>query len=57
MVDIFQAIVVFCESDKDVAASLKYVQKWDLDVTISAGRHSHHGASSTDGGLVIGNSA
>ena len=57
MVDVFQAIIVFCESDEDVAASLKYVQKWDLDMTISAGRHSQHGASSTDGGLVIGNVA
>jgi hypothetical protein len=44
---------VFCETDEDVAASLKYVQKWDLEMTISAGRHSHYGASSTTG-LVIG---
>lgn len=54
MLIISQAIIVFCETDEDVAASLKYVQRWDLDVTIAAGRHSHYGASSTDGGLVIG---
>ncbi len=44
---------MFCETDEDVAASLKYVQKWDLEMTISAGRHSYYGASSTTG-LVIG---
>jgi FAD/FMN-containing dehydrogenase len=48
-----QSIIVFCESEEDVAACLKYVQEWDLEVAISAGRHSYYGASSTKG-LVIG---
>jgi hypothetical protein len=51
---LYQSIIVFCEIDEDVAACLKYIQKWDLDMSIAAGRHSHYGASSTDGGLVIG---
>jgi hypothetical protein len=44
---------MFCESDEDVSACLQYVQKWDLEMVISCGRHSYYGASSTHG-LVIG---
>ncbi|KAH8645912.1 hypothetical protein BGZ60DRAFT_424785 [Tricladium varicosporioides] len=40
-------IVVFCQSEADVAAVLKYAQTWKLDFTIACGGHSYYGASST----------
>lgn len=45
---------MFVESDADVAAALEYAQKWKLQVVIACGRHSYYGASSTTGGLVVG---
>ncbi|KUJ10052.1 FAD-binding domain-containing protein [Mollisia scopiformis] len=46
-------IVVFVDSEQDVVACLKFVQEYDMDVTIASGRHSYYKASSTKGGLVI----
>ncbi|KAF8847587.1 FAD-binding domain-containing protein [Acephala macrosclerotiorum] len=46
-------IIVYCESEQDVAACLKFVQQWDLEVVIACGRHSYYKASTTKGGLVI----
>ncbi|TAQ85202.1 hypothetical protein B7494_g6476 [Chlorociboria aeruginascens] len=46
------AIIVFCESEVDIASVLLYVQKWNIEFTISSGGHSYYGASSTHG-LVI----
>jgi FAD/FMN-containing dehydrogenase len=46
---------VFCESEDDVAACIKYVQEWDLEMVIACGGHSFYGASSTQG-FVIGKS-
>jgi len=48
-----KSIVIFCESEDDVAATLKYVRRWSLDFVIACGRHSYYGASSTTG-VVIG---
>ena len=45
---------MYCESDNDVATCLKYGQQHELDLVIACGRHSYYGASSTNGGLVIG---
>ncbi|CZR63147.1 uncharacterized protein PAC_13044 [Phialocephala subalpina] len=46
-------IIVYCESEQDVAACLKFVQQWGLEVVIACGRHSYYKASTTKGGLVI----
>jgi FAD/FMN-containing dehydrogenase len=44
---------VFCESEGDISACLRWSKKWNLDLAIAGGRHSFHAASSTNG-LVIG---
>lgn len=49
-----QGIVVFCKTEADISACLVWIRKYDVEMTISCGRHSYYGASSTDGGLVIG---
>ncbi|KAE8454687.1 hypothetical protein EG329_000310 [Mollisiaceae sp. DMI_Dod_QoI] len=40
-------IIVFCESEQDIAACLKFVQQWDLEFVIACGRHSYYKASTT----------
>jgi hypothetical protein len=49
-----QSIIVFCESEGDVATCLHFVQEWSLDLAVAGGRHSYSGASSGNG-FVIGN--
>jgi len=47
------AIVAFPESENDISTSILFVKQWGLDLAISCGRYSYHGASSAFG-LVIG---
>lgn len=51
---LWKEIVVFCKTEQDIAACLAFIQKYDLPMVISSGRHSYYGASSIQGGLVIG---
>ena len=50
-----QSIIVFCESEEDIATCLHFVQEWSLDLAVAGGRHSYSGGSSGNG-FVIGNS-
>lgn len=46
-------VVAFVKDNDDVALSLKYARKNNLNVAIRCGGHSPSGASSAEGGLVI----
>lgn len=46
--------MVFVKDEQDIATALQFVQTWDLELAIACGRHSYYKASTTRGGLVIG---
>lgn len=46
-------IVTFPETEGEISTVLHFVAKHNLDLAIAGGRHSYHGASSIEGGLVI----
>ena len=48
-----QAVVAFPKNENDVAKCIKFARAEGIEIAIAAGRHSYHGASSTDG-FVIG---
>ncbi|KIM94548.1 hypothetical protein OIDMADRAFT_135662 [Oidiodendron maius Zn] len=46
-------VVVFVTSAEDISTALLLAQKHGLEISVSGGRHSSSGASSTTGGCVI----
>ena len=48
-----QNYVVYVADEADITTCIQFAAKHDIDVAVAGGRHSYHGASSSDG-LVIG---
>jgi|SRR5579872_7251866 len=51
--DLRPALIVRCDGASDVARSLEFAQKHDLQVAVHGGGHSRLGYGMCDGGLVI----
>ncbi len=45
--------VVYCQSESDVAETVKWARKQNLPVSLRSGGHSYEGFSIADGGIVI----